>query len=204
MRIYTFSQSYNILRLLYAIKSFTKCDVSALYRSPFPCIPLIAVLHFCSTKEQEFFIAFLAIGLKIFLLAFLISAFTSLVLKKSVSSFVYIFFSSLWTFSFSPRWKCMKFYFSEQVYFFFPNSLLNNFSNGGKGNPAEMLTNIWLMVLPISLAFMCCVLAFKRRMKYDIRPWNSMLLNCCLYSEYFCTSASSVRVQPKGYHNMLC
>lgn len=132
MPIYTFSQPYNVLRLLYAIKPYTKCDVLALFRSLSPCNLFNSCITLLFHQGTRIFIAFQANGLKIFLLASLVATFTSVVLKKSVSSFVYIFFSSLWTFRISPRWKCMKFYFSEQVEFFFSNSLLNNFSNRGK------------------------------------------------------------------------
>lgn len=109
MPIYTFSQPHNILRLLYAIKPYIKCDVSALFRSLSPCNFFNSCITLLLHQGTRIFIAFQANGLKIFLLASLIAAFTWLVLKKSVSPFVYIFFSSLWAFRLSPRWKCMKF-----------------------------------------------------------------------------------------------
>lgn len=156
MPIYTFLQPYNLLSLLYSIKPSTKYDMSALFRFHSPCNICNNCITLLFHQGTRIFITFQANGLKMFLLASHAAAFTSLVLEKSVSSFVYIFFNCLWNSSFSPRWKCMKFCFREQVNFFFSNFLLNNLSNGGKGGPAEMLTNIWLMVPASSFGF--CVL----------------------------------------------
>lgn len=122
MPIYTFSQPYNLSSLLYSIKPSNKCDISALFRSPSPCNVFNSCLTFLFRQGTRIFITFQANGLKIFLLASLTAAFTSLVLKKSVSSFLYIFFNCLQTSSFSHIRKYIKFCFREQVDFFFSNS----------------------------------------------------------------------------------
>lgn len=147
---------------------------------PFPALSLIAVLDFYSTKEQGFYYLSRK-WIKNIFISFSYSCIHLIINKKSASSFVYIVFNCLWTFSLHPRWKSTKSCFREQVdFFFFPHSHLSSLFNGGERGPIKLLTYIFLMVL----AFKYCVLVFQRKMKYDIR--QKVPLCCCIAAYIQC------------------
>lgn len=148
------------MSLLYSINPSTKCDVSALFRCSSPCNIFNRCITLLFHQGTRVFITFQANGLKIFLLASLTAAFTSLVLKSQYHH-LYISFSIAYKPSHSVLGENVQNSVLENKLTFSPQTVfrITCLMEGREAlwNRGSQIFDQWFW--PVVLAFIYCLLA---------------------------------------------